>query len=104
MGDDGSPNGHADAGIRRTSIAERRAALVAHCAQALPGAMVASSGAIHVPMSVVEFERALRARFAATHPQLVYRTESTLERARLQRSGLEHIPRVMLRQGAPRRS
>ena len=104
LGSDGNPDAYGPVRARRVSIAERRAALVAHCALSLPGAMVASTGEIHVPMSVVEFEQALRARFATSHPELVYRTESTLERARLERSnGQEHIPRVLLRQGAPRR-
>jgi acyl-coenzyme A synthetase/AMP-(fatty) acid ligase len=110
MGGDASANGvnAAVAKLRsdrykRVSIAERRAKLVAQCALELPGAMVASTGEIHVPMSVIEFEQALRARFAASHPELVFRTDSTLERARLERQGMEQIPRVVLRQGAPRR-
>jgi hypothetical protein len=111
MGDDASANGygavaakHRNDKIKRISIAERRAALVARCALELPGASKASTGEIHLPLSVLEFEQALRARFGATHPELVFRTDSTLERARLERDGLEHIPRVVLRQGAPRRA
>ncbi len=90
--------------IKRVSIAERRALLVARCALELPGASTASTGAIHLPLSVLEFEQALRTRYGTSHPELVFRTDSTLERARLERDGLEHIPRVVLRQGAPRRS
>jgi hypothetical protein len=111
MGDDASANGYA-AGlaklrqerIKRVSIAERRATLVAQCAMELPGASTASTGEIHLPLSVLEFEQAIRARYGASHPELVFRTDSTLERARLERDGLEHIPRVVLRQGAPRRN
>ena len=86
------------------STAERRARLVVACACDIlgldPGAI---SGEIRLPLSVEEFEQALRQRYALTHPELVFRTDSTLERARLERRGLESIPRVILRQGAPRR-
>ncbi|MFO1401905.1 MAG: hypothetical protein U1F06_10165 [Steroidobacteraceae bacterium] len=86
------------------STAERRARLVVACACDIlgldPGAI---AGEIRLPLSVEEFEQALRQRYALTHPELVFRTDSTLERARLERRGLESIPRVILRQGAPRR-
>jgi hypothetical protein len=110
MGDDASANGKAAVlaklrgdSPKRISIAERRAALVVQCAQELPGACTAATGDIHLPLSVNEFETALRTRFGSSHPELVFRTDSTLERARLEREGLEHLPRVVLRQGAPRR-
>jgi acyl-coenzyme A synthetase/AMP-(fatty) acid ligase len=90
--------------LKRLSIAERRAALVVQCAQELPGAMRASTGDIHLPLSVLQFEEELRSRFGNSHPELVFRTDSTLERARLERDRLQHIPKVVLRQGAPRRS
>ncbi len=86
------------------STAERRARLVVACACDILGIDPAAiGGEIHLPLSVDEFEQELRQRYALTHPELVYRTDSTLERARLERRGLESIPRVILRQGAPRR-
>jgi hypothetical protein len=87
-----------------SSTAERRARLVVSCACEIlgldPGA---HTGEIRLPLSVEEFEQQLRQRYALTYPELVFRTDSTLERARLERRGLEAIPRVILRQGAPRR-
>ena len=87
-----------------TSVAERRARLVVQCACELLGIDPAQATAeLHLALSVVEFEAELRNRFGAAHPDLVFRTDSTLERARLDRRGLEDIPKVVLRQGAPRR-
>lgn len=89
----------------RVLVSERRARLMVRCAcelLALDEAAVSTD--LHVPMSVAEFENELRARFALTHPDLVYRTDSTTERARLDRSRLPGVPRVVLRQGAPPRS
>ena len=87
-----------------TSTAERRARLMVSCACDILGLDPATlAGEIHLPLSVEEFEHELRQRYALTHPDLVFRTDSTLERARLERRGLESIPRVILRQGAPRR-
>ncbi|MCC7463754.1 MAG: hypothetical protein IT480_14980 [Gammaproteobacteria bacterium] len=86
------------------STAQRRARLVVACACDILGLDPAAAGSeIRLPLSVEEFEQELRRRYALTHPELVYRTDSTLERARLERRGLESIPRVILRQGAPRR-
>jgi siroheme synthase (precorrin-2 oxidase/ferrochelatase) len=86
------------------STAERRARLVVACACDILGIDPNSpTGEIRLPLSVEEFEQELRQRYALTHPELVFRTDSTLERARLERRGLESIPRVILRQGAPRR-
>jgi hypothetical protein len=85
------------------SVAERRARLVVQCACELLGIDAsAATATLHLPLSVVEFEIELRNRFGAAHPDLVFRTDSTLERARLDRRGLEDIPKVILRQGAPR--
>ena len=88
----------------RLLVSERRARLMVRCACELLGLDEASvTTDLQLPMSVAEFELELRARFAATHPDLVYRTDSTTERARLDRSRLPHLPRVILRQGAPPR-
>jgi hypothetical protein len=87
-----------------TSVAERRARLVVQCACELLGIEASRAPSeLRLPLSVVEFEIELRNRFGAAHPDLVFRTDSTLERARLDRRGLEDIPKVILRQGAPRR-
>ncbi len=87
-----------------SSTAERRARLVVTCACEILGLDPGThAGEIRLPLSVEEFEHELRQRYALTYPDLVFRTDSTLERARLERRGLESIPRVILRQGAPRR-
>lgn len=91
-------------GVPGASVAERRAALVVQCARDLLGDRAPASGDLHLSLSVTEFERALRERYGATHPDLVYRTDSTLERARLERRQFPHLPKVVLRQGAPRRA
>jgi hypothetical protein len=93
--------GHRPQGL---SISERRAALMVRCARELAGLGDDTVGDISLPMSVLEFEQALRARYGSCHPELVYRTDSTLERARLERSRMKHLPRVILRQGAPPRA
>jgi hypothetical protein len=87
------------------SIALRRAQLVVQCACELLGINTANAPAeLHLPLSVADFEQELRSRFGLSHPELVFRTESTLERARLERRGLSGVPRVVLRQGAPTRA
>jgi hypothetical protein len=58
---------------------------------------------LQLSLSVAEFENELRNRFGAAHPDLVFRTDSTLERARLYRREMPGVPKVILRQGAPRR-
>jgi hypothetical protein len=110
MGDDASATGRI-AGLAKllegsgklVSVSERRAALVVQCASELLGKPTPTGSDIHLPMSVSEFEQELRSRYAAAYPELVFRTDSTLERARLDRSRYPHLPRVVLRQGAPRR-
>jgi hypothetical protein len=86
------------------SVAERRARLVVQCARVLLGEHAPATGDLHLPLSVTEFEYALQQHFGSMHPELVYRTDSTLERARLERRNLRHLPKVVLRQGAPRRT
>jgi hypothetical protein len=89
----------------RLGIAERRARLVVRCACELLGLDVAriDSRDLHVPLSVAEFELILRERFGTSHPDLIFRTDSTLERARLTRGRFPGLPRVVLRRGAPPR-
>jgi hypothetical protein len=104
-----APASHAQAAPRtvavrakRLPVSERRARLVVQCACELLGVDPATvSGDLHLMLSVEEFEQALRERYAVTHPQLIYRTDSTLERARLERARLPRLPRVVLRRGAP---
>ena len=89
----------------RLLVSERRARLMVRCACELLDLDETNVTAdLQLPMSVVEFENELRARYAVTHPDLVYRTDSTTERARLDRARLPGLPRVILRQGAPPRS
>lgn len=86
------------------SVAERRAKLVVQCACEVLGIdPLASPILLQLRLSVVEFENELRNRFGAAHPDLVFRTDSTLERARLDRRQMPEVPKVVLRQGAPLR-
>ena len=88
----------------RPTVAERRARLVVQCACELLGIDAARAGEeLRLPLSVDEFAAELHRRYAATHPALIYRTDSTLERARLTRAQFPELPRVVLRQGAPPR-
>lgn len=90
---------------RPKSIAQRRAELVVRCACDVLGlATVPVEPVLHLPLCVQEFEQELRRRYGHTHPELVFRTESTTERARLERRPGNTLPKVMLRQGAPVRS
>jgi len=99
---DKPPGAHARAHGQRPRVVDRRARLVVRCACELLGVEECTvSGDLHLAMSVVEFENELRDRFALTHPELVHRTDSTTERSRLDRSRLPHLPRVLLRRGAP---
>lgn len=84
------------------TISRRRARLVVLCACDLLGIELAHAPAeLHVPLSVSEFEAQLRQRYGDAYPELVFRTDSTLERARLDRRSLKDLPKVVLRQGAP---
>jgi hypothetical protein len=89
----------------RLGIAERRARLAVQCACDLLG--LDSPGLdgrdLRLNISVAEFEQALRERYAQSHPDLIFRTDSTLERARLSRARFPYLPRVVLRRGAPPR-
>ena len=88
----------------RAPVSERRARLVVQCACDLLGIDPASAAKdLRLALSVQEFEGELRRRFAVSHPELIYRTDSTLERARLERARLPWLPRVILRRGAPPR-
>jgi hypothetical protein len=95
---------HANRRARRSPVSERRARLVVQCACDLLGIDPASAATeLQLALSVQEFESELRRRYALTHPELIYRTDSTLERARLERARLPWLPRVILRRGAPPR-
>jgi hypothetical protein len=82
---------------------EQRAALAVAFARELLGDEVpADATALYLPLTVGQFDTLFRARYAEQHPELVFRSDSSTERARLERRGLPHLPRVILRQGAPR--
>jgi len=99
-----SPPGRRSRRLTRAPISERRARLVVQCACELLGIDPASATThLQLALSVQEFEREMRRRYALTHPELIYRTDSTLERARLERTRLPWLPRVILRRGAPPR-
>lgn len=83
---------------------ELRARLVVQCAIDILGkARRHVEGDIYLPLSVDQFLVELRRRFGAMHPDMVYRTNATIERARLGRKPGSTLPRVVLRQGAPLR-
>jgi hypothetical protein len=89
----------------RLGIAERRARLAVQCACDLLGLDPARIDGqdLRLNISVAAFEKALRERYANSHPDLIFRTDSTLERARLSRARFPGLPRVILRRGAPPR-
>ena len=89
---------------RRASPFERRATLVVHFAMELAGVAAEQvSGDITLPLSAAEFQRELQKRYGVAHPELAFRSMATVERARLQRDRLSHLPRIILRQGPPPR-
>ncbi|HVN98790.1 MAG TPA: hypothetical protein VMT49_02010 [Steroidobacteraceae bacterium] len=89
---------------RRESPFERRATLVVHFAMELAGvAPEQVNGDITLPLSAAEFQRELQKRYGVAHPELAFRSMATVERARLQRDRLSHLPRIILRQGPPPR-
>lgn len=89
---------------RRASPFERRATLVVNFAMELAGvAPEQVSGDITLPLSAAEFQRELQKRYGVAHPELAFRSMATVERARLQRDRLSHLPRIILRQGPPPR-
>jgi hypothetical protein len=91
-------------GKRRSSPFERRATLVVQFALELAGLQPEQlAGDISLPLSAAEFQRELQRRYGEAHPELAFRSSATVERARLQRSRLPHLPRVILRQGPPPR-
>ncbi|MGH8252621.1 MAG: hypothetical protein ACRES2_01190 [Steroidobacteraceae bacterium] len=89
---------------RRPSPFERRATLVVRFAMELAGvAPEQVNGDITLPLSAAEFQRELQKRYGVAHPELAFRSMATVERARLQRDRLAHLPRIILRQGPPPR-
>lgn len=83
----------------------RRALLIIECARALPGAKICpQTGQINLELSTRQFELELRRRYGKSHPDLVFRADSTFERARLDRHRYKDLPRVVLRQGPPPKS
>jgi hypothetical protein len=90
---------------RRNSPFQRRAKLVVEFAMELAGLRAVDVvGDITLPLSAAEFQRELQRRYGDAHPELAFRSMATVERARLQRTRLPELPRVILRQGPPPRS
>ena len=75
----------------------------AHAAGNLPypARLRANGRHLHLDLSSKQFEAELRRRYGRSHPDLVFRAESTFERARLDRHRHAHLPRVIPRQGSP---
>jgi hypothetical protein len=92
-------------GKRRNTPFERRATLVVQFAMELAGIPPGkAAGNITLPLSAAEFQRELQRRYGSQHPELTFRSLATVERARLQRDRVPHLPRVILRQGPPPRA
>ena len=92
-------------GKRRNTPFERRATLVVQFAMELAGIPAGQvAGDITLPLSAAEFQRELQRRYGNQHPELTFRSLATVERARLQRDRISHLPRVILRQGPPPRA
>ena len=92
-------------GAGRKSPFERRATLVVQFAMELAGLSAEQiTGDITLPLSAAEFQRELQKRYGDAHPELAFRSMATVERARLQRERLPHLPRIILRQGPPPRA
>ena len=92
-------------GKARSSPFARRATLVVNFALELAGQnREHANGDISLPLSAAEFQRELQRRYGDAHPDLAFRSMATVERARLQRTRLPHLPRVILRQGPPPRA
>lgn len=84
------------------SISYQRARLVVRCACDFLGlAKVPAVPELRVELTVLEFQALLERDYGSSHPNLVYRTDSTIERARLTRCAEWGLPKVVLRQGAP---
>ena len=99
------PSGIVRKAKRLGSPFKRRAELMVECALLILGkTRDQCPGDLYVPLSVAQFTQELRHRYAAQHPELIFRTDATFERARLDRRRLPELPRVVLRQGPPPRS
>jgi hypothetical protein len=84
------------------SVGYQRARLVVRCACDFLGlAEVPAVSELKVAVTVLEFQKLLERGYGSSHPNLVYRTDSTMERARLTRYPEWGLPKVVLRQGAP---
>jgi hypothetical protein len=89
----------------KESISWQRAHLVVRCACDILGLKdIPATPDLRLNLTVEEFGVELVKRYATTHPGLVFRTESSIERARLERRFKEALPKVHLRQGAPPRA
>jgi hypothetical protein len=89
---------------KRQSVLERRATLAVEFARQLLGDAEQPGGKpLVLCLRAGEFQVLFRERYASKYPDLVHRSESSLERARLERRKLPHLPRVILKQGAPRK-
>lgn len=90
---------------RKIPILHRRAKLVVRFACELLGVKNPPAGStLRVRMKVDEFETLLKRRYGDAYPELVHRSDSAIERARLDRDSCPEIPRVILQQGAALRA
>lgn len=89
-------------GKKKIPIFRRRAELVVRFACELLGVRNPPDGSVlKIRMKVEEFEALLKRRYGDAHPELVHRSDSAIERARLDRDVWPDIPKVVLQQGAP---
>jgi hypothetical protein len=81
-------------------VAARRAVLVVRCACEILGLpTIPAEAALHLDLSVKGFAAEIERRYGASHPKLVFRSDSAMERARLDRQRCPELPKVLLRRG-----
>jgi hypothetical protein len=86
--------------LRRRVVAARRAVLVVRCACEILGLpTIPAEAALHLDLSVKGFAAEIERRYGASHPKLVFRSDSAMERARLDRQRCPELPKVLLRRG-----
>jgi hypothetical protein len=81
-------------------VAARRAVMVVRCACEILGLpTIPTEPALHLDLSVRGFAAEIERRYGVSHPKLVFRSDSAMERARLDRQRCPELPKVLLRRG-----
>ena len=81
-------------------VAARRAVLVVRCACEILGLpAIPEVATLRLDLSVKGFAAEIERRYGASHPKLVFRGDSAMERARLDRQRCPELPKILLRRG-----